>query len=171
MEEKQIHAQWKKRTIAFLISQAVTLFGSSLVQMAIIWYVTLQTSSGIWVTILTLCSFIPQMIISFFAGVWADRYNRKTLIIVADSVIAVATLGLALFNVGIDTHKFSLAWVHMYGEGLMLAIEYAPFLLHYLLAARVGAYLGGSTRLMNRIADLNKDGLLKLYNEIIQIIR
>lgn len=97
MEGKQIHPSWKKRTIVFLSSQLITLFGTSLVQMAIIWYVTLETSSGMWVTVLTLCSFLPQMVISFFAGVWADRYNRKTLILVADSVIALATLALTLF--------------------------------------------------------------------------
>ena len=30
----------------FLASQAVTLLGSSIVQFAIIWYVTLETESG-----------------------------------------------------------------------------------------------------------------------------
>ncbi len=91
-----IATNWKKRTILFLISQAVTVLGSSVVQMAIVWYVTLETSSGAWVSALTLCSFLPQMLISFFGGVWADRYNRKRLIILADSVIALTTLLLAL---------------------------------------------------------------------------
>ena len=40
---------WRKRALLFLTSQCITLFGSTLVQMAIIWYVTLQTSSGAWV--------------------------------------------------------------------------------------------------------------------------
>lgn len=37
---------WKKRAILFLISQCITLFGSTLVQMALVWYATMQTSSG-----------------------------------------------------------------------------------------------------------------------------
>ena len=65
--------------------------------MAIVWYVTMQTSSGIWLTILTLSSFLPQMIISPFAGVWADRYNKKKIIILADVLIATSTLILAIF--------------------------------------------------------------------------
>lgn len=97
MKDKTTASGWKKKVIAFLASQCITLFGSSIVQMAIIWYVTLKTSSGIWVTALTLCSFLPQMMISFFSGVWADRYPRRTLIMIADTVIAVATLGLAFF--------------------------------------------------------------------------
>ena len=87
---------WKKKTVTFLISQGITLFGSSLVQFAIVWYVTLKTSSGMWVSALTICSFVPQFLISFFSGVWADRYPRKRLIILSDSVIAAATLALAL---------------------------------------------------------------------------
>lgn len=88
--------KWKKKTILFLISQCITLFGSTLVQMAIIWYVTLQTSSGIWVAAFTVCSYLPQFLISFVGGVWADRHSRKMLIIGADVVITVATLVLVL---------------------------------------------------------------------------
>lgn len=95
--ENSTQQSWKKKAIAFLASQLITLFGSSLVQMAIIWHVTIETSSGVWVSVLTLCSFLPQMLISPFAGVWADRYSRKTLIIAADAMIAAASLILALF--------------------------------------------------------------------------
>ena len=80
----------------FLASQAVTLLGSSIVQFAIIWYVTLETSSGGWVALLSAAAYIPQFLISFFAGVWADRYPRKLLIIAADGAIAVATLAFVL---------------------------------------------------------------------------
>ena len=80
----------------FLASQAVTLLGSSIVQFAIIWYVTLETSSGGWVALLSAAAYIPQFLISFFAGVWADRYPRKRLIIAADGAIALATLALVL---------------------------------------------------------------------------
>ncbi len=80
----------------FLASQAVSLLGSSIVQFAIIWYVTLETSSGGWVALLSAAAYIPQFLISFFSGVWADRYPRKLLIIAADGVIAAATLALML---------------------------------------------------------------------------
>ncbi len=89
--------EWKKRAAVFLFGQGVSLFGSQIVQMAVIWHVAMQTSSGMWVTILTLSSFLPHMLISPIAGVWADRYNRKTIMIVADGGIAATTLLLALF--------------------------------------------------------------------------
>ena len=94
MDQAQNH--WKRKTILFLISQCITLFGSMIVQMSIIWYVTLKTSSGGWVAAFTICSYLPQFLISFYAGVWADRYSRKKLSILADGVITVATLVMFL---------------------------------------------------------------------------
>lgn len=94
---------WKKNIILFLVSQTVSLFGSSLVQYAIMWYITLTTQSGVMMTIAIVCGFLPTFFLSPFAGVWADRYNRKALIILSDSFIAIATLILAiLFLMGYD---------------------------------------------------------------------
>ena len=87
----QTKNNWKRRTLLFLSSQCITLFGSMIVQMAIIWYVTLKTSSGGWIAAFTICAYLPQFLISFFAGVWADRYSRKKLILLADGVITIAT--------------------------------------------------------------------------------
>lgn len=95
---------WKKNIILFLTSQSISLFGSSLVQYAIIWYITLTTKSGMMMTISTICGFLPQLLISFFGGVWADRYNKKHIIAIADTCIAIATLIVAiLFVVGMES--------------------------------------------------------------------
>lgn len=91
-----MNTHWKKNIILFLAGQTISLFGSSLVQYAIMWHITLSTQSGIMMTISILCGFLPTFFLSPFAGVWADRYPRKTLIILADTMIAVATLILAI---------------------------------------------------------------------------
>ena len=88
----QSQNNWTRKTVIFLVSQCITLFGSMIVQMAIIWYVTLKTSSGGWVAAFTICSYLPQFLISFVAGVWADKYSRKKLIIFSDGAITIATL-------------------------------------------------------------------------------
>ncbi len=93
---KERSNNWRKRTILFFVSQCITLFGSQIVQMAIVWYVTLKTNSGAWVAAFSICSYIPQFFVSFIGGVWADRYNRKLLIIGADALIAVVTLVMML---------------------------------------------------------------------------
>lgn len=95
---------WKKNVVLFLAGQTISLFGSSLVQYAIMWYITLNTKSGVMLTISIICGFLPTFFLSPFAGVWADRYNRKMLIILSDSMIAIVTLILAiLFFMGFDS--------------------------------------------------------------------
>ncbi len=79
-----------------MAGQGVSLFGSALVEFAVIWHITLLTKSGVMMTIGTACTFLPRLIVSLFAGVWADRYNRKKLIIWADAGIATVTLLLAI---------------------------------------------------------------------------
>lgn len=88
---------WKKDVFIFLSSQAISLFGSLLVQYAISWYIVLRTQSGVMMTISVICGFLPTLLLSPFAGVWADRYNRKMLIVLSDAGIAVSTLVLAIF--------------------------------------------------------------------------
>ena len=94
MVEQQ--SNWRKRAILFFTSQCISLFGSQIVQMAIVWYVTLQTNSGAWVAAFSVCSYLPQFFVSFIGGVWADRYNRKYLIIGADALIVAVTLAMML---------------------------------------------------------------------------
>lgn len=93
---KKFQNNWRNKIIFFFISQSITLFGSQVVQMAIVWYVTLQTSSGSWIAAFSICSYLPQFLVTFPGGAWADRYDRKLLIIGADAGIAVITLGMFL---------------------------------------------------------------------------
>ncbi|WP_410768541.1 MFS transporter [Fontibacillus sp. BL9] len=114
-------SHWKKNIILFLSSQTISLFGSALVQYAIMWYVTLTTESGVMMTLFIICGFIPTFILSPFAGVWADRYNRKKLIMLSDALIATATLILAI--VFLSGYKatwllFVMAAVRAVGTGI-----------------------------------------------------
>lgn len=96
-----------KRIILFLISQNLSLFGSQVVGFAIIWHITLKTSSGTWLMLATLATMLPQILISLWGGVWADRYNRKSMIMLSDSFVALATLGLA----GLYWAGFRQIWI------------------------------------------------------------
>lgn len=88
---------WKRRVTVFLVGQTITTFGSFLVQYAIMWHLTLTTKSGLVLALAAVFGFLPQAVVSIFAGVWADRVNRKMMIIVSDSVIALSTLILAMY--------------------------------------------------------------------------
>ena len=64
---------WKKQIALFLISQNLSMFGSSVVGFSIVWYITVTTESGFWITLSTLATLIPQVLVSLWAGVFADR--------------------------------------------------------------------------------------------------
>lgn len=121
--EKHYKDKWLKNIILFLSSQTISLFGSSLVQYAILWHITLKTESGLMMTLYIICGFIPTFILSPVAGVWADRYNRKLLIILADGLIAFATLILAiLFFIGFNAIwlLFIIAAIRAFGTGVQM---------------------------------------------------
>ncbi len=91
-----MNTDWKKKAAVFISSQTVSLLGSSLVQYAILWHITLSTQSGLMMTLSIICGFVPSFFLSPFAGVWADRYNRKMLIVFSDAGIAAVTLVMAV---------------------------------------------------------------------------
>jgi MFS transporter, DHA3 family, macrolide efflux protein len=112
---------WLRNIILFLSSQTISLFGSALVQYAIMWHITLTTESGMMMTLFIICGFIPTFLLSPVAGVWADRYNRKLLIMLSDGLIAFSTLILAiLFLMGYDSIwlLFVMAAVRALGTGI-----------------------------------------------------
>jgi DHA3 family macrolide efflux protein-like MFS transporter len=80
----------------FLGGQAVSIFGSALVQYAVIWWVALDTGSGWDYTLTMLAAMLPMGVFSIFGGVWADRHHRKALVIGADAFVAVVTAALAV---------------------------------------------------------------------------
>ena len=88
---------WVRNVSLFLAGQTVSLLGSMLVQYAVLWYLTLTTKDGTILALSVALGFLPQAVVSVFGGVWADRHNRKYLIMAADATIALATLALALF--------------------------------------------------------------------------
>lgn len=87
---------WKRNVTLFLSGQTVSLFGSMIVQYAVMWWVTFETRSGLAVALYAVAAFLPQGVVSIFGGVVADRMNRRVLVMVADGSIAIATLVLAV---------------------------------------------------------------------------
>ena len=91
-----VPAHWKRNVGLFLSGQTISLFGSMIVQYAVMWYVTFETQSGFAIALYAIAAFLPQGLVSIFGGVVADRMNRRVLVIIADSTIAAVTFVLAL---------------------------------------------------------------------------
>lgn len=95
---------WRKPFFTIYTGQAFSLLSSSAVQFSIIWWITTETGSAMTLTIASVIGLLPQTIIGLFAGVWIDRFNRKKIMIIADSAVAISRMLLGvLFFVGIKS--------------------------------------------------------------------
>jgi len=73
------------------------MLGSLIVGFVITWWITIETGSAIYLSISVFLMFIPQIVVTPFSGVIADRWNKKTVIIFSDSMQAIATFLLFAF--------------------------------------------------------------------------
>ena len=96
MEASKIKTGWKKIFFPFFISQIFSILGSSLVMFTIVWWLTEKTGSATVLATATMFGMIPVIIVQPFAGAIVDRLNRKRVIILADGLIALATLALGI---------------------------------------------------------------------------
>lgn len=112
MQGQKNTTNWKRNAGFFIAGQFLSMFGSMLVSHAITWHITLKEQSGVMIAFFTCASMLPMVFISPFAGVWADRYNRKYLVNIADAAIAFITLVVAvLYGLGIQSIWMLLAAV------------------------------------------------------------
>jgi DHA3 family macrolide efflux protein-like MFS transporter len=99
--DQTLPQRWAFRFFTIWTGQAFSLFGSSLVQFALIWWLTQKTGSAVVLTMATLVGMLPQVVLGPFAGAIVDRGNRRIIMMVADGSIAAFTLLLAwLFATG-----------------------------------------------------------------------
>ena len=87
---------WKAPFFTIWTGQAFSLLGSQLVQFALVWWLTKTTGSATVLATATLVALLPQVLLGPLAGALIDRWNRRLVMIMADSLIALATVGLAL---------------------------------------------------------------------------
>ncbi len=83
-------------------------------QFALVWWLTQTTGSATVLAIATLVALLPQVFIGPFAGVLVDRWSRRKVMIVADTLIALSTLilaGLFWFGVVQVWHVYLLMFI------------------------------------------------------------
>jgi DHA3 family macrolide efflux protein-like MFS transporter len=129
-----VKTNWKKNTALFLTSQTLSLFGTMLVQYAIMWHIVLETQSGAMMTTYILVAVLPTFFTSLLGGVWADRYNKKHLINLADGSIALISLAIAIsLSAGIDSIALLMiaACVRALGQGIQQPVvtSLIPFIV------------------------------------------
>ena len=87
---------WKKPFFTIWTGQAFSLFGSTLVQFALIWWLTKESGSAMVLAVANVVGAAPDFFLGPFVGALVDRWNRRLVMIFADAFIALATFGLAV---------------------------------------------------------------------------
>lgn len=82
---------WAPKFFVIWTGQAFSLIGSALVQFALVWWMTKTTGSATVLATATLVALLPQILLGPFVGALVDRWNRRLIMIIADTGIAIAT--------------------------------------------------------------------------------
>src|SRR5437870_3394171 len=104
------------------------------------------THSTSWVGLAAFCALFPIAVVAPAAGVWTDRYPRRTLVLCAQGAMAGAALGLlVLCATGTARPLSILACVTVSAAGLgIINVCNSPYISellppeHQLLGFRVG---------------------------------
>ena len=88
--------RWKTRFFTIWSGQALSLLGSQLVQFALIWYLTIETGSATVLATASLVGLVPHVVLGPIVGTLVDRWNRRAIMMIADGIIALATIALAI---------------------------------------------------------------------------
>jgi DHA3 family macrolide efflux protein-like MFS transporter len=82
--------------LIFWIGQLFSLLGSSVIHFVVIWWIVTVTGDPNLLGITNFLGMLPLIIISPIAGVFIDRWNRKAIIAISDSMQALITFWLLL---------------------------------------------------------------------------
>jgi len=138
---------WVKRYYTIFAGQSASLFGSGLVQFALVWYLTRETGSATVLALASLAAMLPETLLSPLAGALADRWDRRKVMIFADLAVALTTAILALI--------FFAGWIEVWHIYAALALRSVGGIFHY-------SAMNASTRMLvpdeqlQRVAGINQ---------------
>ena len=101
---------WKRVFAIIWTGQFLSILTSSIVNFAIVLWLSLETGSAEVLAFATMAALLPQSVLGLFTGIFIDRWKRKRVMIMADSFIAFCTLILAVLFY-FDLAKISLIYV------------------------------------------------------------
>lgn len=87
---------WKRVFAIIWTGQFFSILTSSIVNFAIILWLSFETKSAEVLAFAAIAAMLPQSVLGLFAGIYIDRWKRKRVMIMADSFIAFCTLILAV---------------------------------------------------------------------------
>lgn len=147
---------WKKQFAIIYSGQAFSILGSAAVQFAIIWWLTIQTQSALTLSIAAVVSMLPFLMFGAFAGVWIDRFNRRTVMMLADGMVALSSviLGIAFWYWPIPPVWFMYLILFLRGTGNTFHAPAMQAAIPTLVPADMLTKAGGWANLINSLSNM-----------------
>lgn len=92
VNEPPLPQNWLRVIVTIWLGQACSILTAYSSIYAGVWYVTETTDSALMLALASLCSMLPQGLLSPLGGVVADRFNRKYVLIAADAFVGTVAL-------------------------------------------------------------------------------
>lgn len=78
--------------LTLTITQGLSALGSAMTSFALVIWAYGQTGSALNTALLSVCSYVPYILMSIFAGALSDRWNKKKTMLGCDAFAALTTL-------------------------------------------------------------------------------
>lgn len=103
----------KNKDFLFLwLGQSISKIGTSLYDIALMWYIYQKTGSSFALGLSVLCFTVPTVLITPLAGVFADRLNKKKIIITTDILNGIIMLIFSWF-IFVDHYPIYVLYIFM----------------------------------------------------------
>jgi MFS family permease len=137
-------------------SQAVSSLGTAMTSYALIVWVYNQKSTASSITLLSICSLVPSILFSFVAGTLADRWDKKRIMLLADSIAALGTITVLVLYLANNLQIWHLYIIN--------------FLLSFMNAFQSPASYVATTLLVPKKHYVRVSGLQAFSNSIVTIL-
>ena len=87
---------WNRNFIMVVLGQIISLFGNAILRFALPLYLLNETGSAALFGIVSACAFIPMIVLSPIGGIFADRVNKRNIMVVLDFSTALLVLMIIL---------------------------------------------------------------------------
>jgi DHA3 family macrolide efflux protein-like MFS transporter len=116
-QTEKVRTRWAVPFFTIWTGQQLSWIGSSVAQFALVWWVTELTGSATVLAMATLVSLLPGVILGPLVGALVDRWNRRVVMMVADSFIALASAWL-VYLFWVDAMRIEYVYVIMLARAI-----------------------------------------------------
>ena len=132
---------WKQKFVLLWTGQALSILSSMVSQYALIWYLTDLTGSPAVLSLATMAAMVPQGVLSLFTGAFADRFDRRIIMMVSDGAIGLISLALAALGSALEDDGLIEASLSVFQPSVDI-IAHGSYDLRSVAESGAGAYSG-----------------------------